>query len=163
MIHDKKRIHWLRIEHPNTFSKLTNHDGHDISWEAARTGRIGFRFFTDKGMPVIEVYEEYRYTVSSALPGLKVPHLRIEDAREEKLIGTLFPGLDPECSQHERLIREIAEIAADNHISEEDVNQILWIFLRWAVNHDPNLMRDVKQCFPGWAEDAKNAIKRAKP
>jgi hypothetical protein len=162
MTDEKRRIHWLRLERPSTFSKLTMRDGHDISWEAARTGRIGFRFFTDKGMSVMEVYEEYSYKISSALPGLKVPQLHIEEAREEKLIGTLFPGLDPECGERERLIGEIAEIAADNHVTEEGAHRILWSFLLWAVNHDPNLMRDVKRRFPDWAKDAKEAIKRAK-
>lgn len=162
MNEDKHRIHWLRIEPPTLFSQLVSRDGYDIAWEAFRTGRIGFRFFTDKGMSVMEVYEEFSYSISSALPGLKVPQLRIDDAREAKLIGTLFPGLDPECDERERLIGEIAEIAADNHITEEGTHRILWSFLLWAIHHDPNLMRDVKRRYADWAEFAKDAIERAK-
>jgi len=88
-----------------------------------------------------------------------VPQLRIEDAREVNIIGTLFPGLQPEASEKEKLIREITEDSADNKLT--DGAAFMWRILLWAVNHDQNLMDAAKSRYPQWAEDAKESIETA--
>lgn len=153
MINENARIHWLRIQQPTVVSQLFKKDGHDIVWTVTRTGRIGFLFRAAKGIAEIELYDEVSYKVSSNLPMAIVLQLDIEDAREPKLLGTLRPGRDPNCDEREKLIREIAETAADNHIVDKGMYHLLWRLLLWVIKHDTSIENKLQRLYPEWAKN----------
>ena len=165
MIHEtneRQRIHWLRIEQPTVFSQIYKKDGHNVAWKASRTGRIGFRFRDDNGTGVIEIYEEFSYQINTSLPKLGAHQLQVQDAREVKIIGTLYPGLNPTCDEKEKLIGEIAMGAADNHCTEVGTESLLLRFLLWAIHNDSSIMFGVTHRFPNWKKEAKDIIEQAK-
>lgn len=163
MTNENARIHWLRLSGPQQVSQLRYKDiGVPVSWTIRRTGRIGFSFRSDKGIASIEVYEEFSYKASTNLPGLQTPQLRIEDARESKLIGTLFPGLEPGADEREILIREITEESADDNITNTGMRGFLYRILRWCLQHDPNLMTAIRDKNSEWIESANPITEKAK-
>ena len=154
MLDEKAKIHWLRIEKPTILSQHYKKDGHNIAWKVTQTGRIGIRFRSDEqGVPLIVLYREISYQINTNIPKIDVSQLRVEDAREVRIIGTLFPGLNPGCDEHEQLITEITKLASDQYIEEKDTSIILRSILRWAINNDRCVANDIRNNFTSAASD----------
>lgn len=156
---DNSLIHWLRIEDSTILSK---EDSHEISWKMERTGRLGLCFRKVDGMPSIEFHQEFSYSIHTSIPKLKEPQLRIEDARETRIIGILFPGLAPLSSEQDKFIDNITELAADVSITPGSIEKVLYRILLWAVHRDSKMMSTIKSLFVNWASSQKNVLHRSK-